>query len=419
MREIEAQPWVDGPAGTAIDLLFETLSNDDVRKVIEDLYAGKKVRLPETPYHKSKVISLEDLDPENELPSFHKGMNAFPWHRMNNKNPKFKYVDGEYVPVVEGTSPERVACRYASSLRKQVLDSLGSDKPTVFLGGECSDGNEWRKEVIAEFEDNFCFLDPYDKHWDPQDNIYDEIAGMANSDYVVFLRGGKGSAKEKQLLQDVGSMPAFKEFEDIEGLKRFLRGRSGRKVGAYIGKEAKEGVEYKSSTTQVDLPKDLAEKVIAWGVKNIPDEDLADDGDGSEGREDEIHISLLYGIEDESPSEELKRIIESYPPFEIRLGLVTMFKDSDKHDVVKIDVESAELQKLNLEIREKIPNNNKYPTYAPHVTIAYVKKGKGDRVLGSDPFQGTIFKVTHIVFGSSGSSSGEKVEIPLSGRVSK
>jgi 2'-5' RNA ligase len=143
---------------------------------------------------------------------------------------------------------------------------------------------------------------------------------------------------------------------------------------------------YKLSTTQIDLPKDIAQHIISWGELNIADEDLyIDEKDGC-GRETEQHVTVLYGLTDSTPSEELTKIVQSTKPFLIEFAGVSIF-ENPKYDVIKISVISEELHNLHSQIRKACPNQNKFPDYQPHCTIAYVLKGKGKKYAGQDVFK--------------------------------
>jgi 2'-5' RNA ligase len=179
---------------------------------------------------------------------------------------------------------------------------------------------------------------------------------------------------------------------------------------SYRKKEAKLGATYKLSSTSVHLPDKLAKDVYSWGKENVPDEILYTD-DPSMGREDEIHVTVFYGIESSKP-DEVQELLKDTPAFECRLGLLTAFKDAETHDVLKIDVESPELVRLHYLIEESVDNKNTRPTYQAHVTIAYLKKGNIDKYLGEDYFRGKTFKVTEIVF-----SSKDHIETKISLKV--
>jgi len=111
--------------------------------------------------------------------------------------------------------------KQASKLRGEIQKAKNAELPVIFLGGLCEDDNEWRKEIKKDFGDKLFFLDPYDKDWDPADNIYDELAGMLTADHVVFYKGGKGS-KHEQIFLDMISEDRYDKFEDLDELKTFL-----------------------------------------------------------------------------------------------------------------------------------------------------------------------------------------------------
>lgn len=164
-------------------------------------------------------------------------------------------------------------------------------------------------------------------------------------------------------------------------------------------KIAKKGVDYSYACTKVDLPRDTAKDIINWGNKNISDDILFTDDD-SQGREDDIHITLFYGIKKDDPKE-LRDIFSKIKPFEVRLGLINAFKDRDDHDVIKIEAESGDLEKLHYNIRNNIDNKNDFPTYEPHITIAYVKKDSVNDLIGSEEFKGKTFIADNITFSPS------------------
>lgn len=409
--------------------------------------------------------------------------------------------------------------RIIASLKGDLKGVRSTDKPVVFLGGLCED-NKWRKYLKDKYGKDIYFLDPYDKNWKAEDNIYQELEGLLKSDVVVFFRPGEGSKKEKKFLDSLDK-DNYKEFSDLDELESYLRKVTDKKyekvcaetwepvhnilrsivrqrlaypwVGSkdlhfesidpntlpdlvqdikdneeihvdsqikglegledFSGKEitenmrgdlsklflyipkkhgpgkliydhsthtikpkstevmaksAKEGQTYDYSSTQVDLPEDLAEKIMALG-KEIPDDELYVEDDGGCGREDEIHVTLLYGLKDKDP-DEVKRMLKGVKPFDVQLGTTTAFMDDKKYDVLKIDVDSPELQKLHYILELGLPNENSYPTYQPHVTIAYLKKGNAKKYIGDDSFRGKKFKAQEIAFSSK---NGEKIPLSL------
>jgi len=415
--------------------------------------------------------------------------------------------------------------------KKEIIKAPKSGIPVIFLGGNCKD-NDWRKEIEDEFGEDLFLLDPFDRNYNPEKNTHKELAGIVNSDYVIFYRGGKQSTREKEFLDLIGrKKDLVKNFNTLEDLKKFLskiRKIKLKDIGSKIRKcaedllkeavphfdtpmvkedhpsvdlrfekldtdsiyrvvqdllkgktikipryrdnasvlqsfnirdigedkkildflrlytkdsiekqyrnrdpesilftyddttntykdvrvnepqfamarEAKKGATYSKSCIMINLPDDLAKEVIEWGKKNVSDDKLYTEED-SQGREDTIHVTLFYGITSNDP-EETAKLFSKIKPFEIRLGLINAFKNSAKYDVLKIEIESSELEKLHYKISDKIENTNDFPTYEPHVTIVYAKKDSINNLIGDEYFKGKTFKANDVVF--SGSDKNE------------
>jgi len=160
---------------------------------------------------------------------------------------------------------------------------------------------------------------------------------------------------------------------------------------------------HKFSSTQIQLPAELHSAFKA-ATKAIPDSVLAADG-----RESEPHVTALYGLHDEDPGA-AKKIVSRHPPVKGRLGFATLFKN-DEHDVVKMDVHSPGLHALNADLK-KLPNSNSHPEYKPHVTLAYVKAGHGDKFDGKaiPGLTGKSFSADGVTFSSS---NGKRTHLPF------
>lgn len=168
-------------------------------------------------------------------------------------------------------------------------------------------------------------------------------------------------------------------------------------------------VKYSFSSVHINLPKTLSEEIINWGKKNIPESEVfKNPDDPSFGREDEIHLTVLYGIHSDS-AKDTKKVLAGQKPFDIELGKISIFSN-EKFDVVKIGIQSKELLKLNKKFTEQIIFTNKYKEYEPHVTIAYVKKGKGWKYNGNSYFNERLFEANQVCFSSK---TGRKTEINL------
>lgn len=112
----------------------------------------------------------------------------------------------------------------------------------------------------------------------------------------------------------------------------------------------------------------------------IEEDDIyTEEGDRSFGLVNDPHTTLLYGIHsNEVPDEDVFNASMSHEiPTELKLHNASCF-NSKKYDVLKFDVESEELHKINQEL-SKLPHTTDYPDYHPHSTIAYLKKGMGEK----------------------------------------
>lgn len=129
--------------------------------------------------------------------------------------------------------------------------------------------------------------------------------------------------------------------------------------------------------------------LLNFGNKLVREEDLYIVGDEF-GRETETHVTILYGFVPDLDKSQVVAIIRNVKPFTLTLTGVDTFKnEKEGFDVVKFSIESPILRQLNAEA-QKFPNQNDYPDYKPHMTIAYVKPN--------------TFKETR---------SGLKIEVPI------
>jgi len=117
---------------------------------------------------------------------------------------------------------------------------------------------------------------------------------------------------------------------------------------------------------------------------NIDEKDLYEDPEGIEefGLEKEPHLTIIYGIHSsENDQNKIIKKLEKYKPINLKMNGVSMF-ETDKYDVIKIDIKpSDELLKYRKDLIDNTINTQTYPDYHPHMTIAYVKKGKGKKYI--------------------------------------
>ena len=133
-----------------------------------------------------------------------------------------------------------------------------------------------------------------------------------------------------------------------------------------FGKPAPEPHSY--SCVYLPVPSPVRDRILSLG-RMIPDADLA-----SDGRDLDPHTTALYGIHTNDPTGAFE-ILSHFRPINLKLGAVSVFA-GDEYDVVKVEVESDQLVRLNEQLRS-LPHTNKFKDYRQHVTIAYVAPGLG------------------------------------------
>jgi hypothetical protein len=139
----------------------------------------------------------------------------------------------------------------------------------------------------------------------------------------------------------------------------------------------------------LSMPSDVSRMVAAWSENNIPEDMLAGDG-----REAYCHCTVLYGFPQHVTFDEVNEFVMTDFTDEsllgIQLGPIKRFPANENRpesDVLVIEVKSAlSLSKLHYALKDKFGVKTNYPTYNPHVTIAYVKPGSLTELDGSEVF---------------------------------
>ncbi len=197
--------------------------------------------------------------------------------------------------------------------------------------------------------------------------------------------------------------PCWKGYKQV-GTKM----KNGKEVPNCVPiKEAKnQTYDYGCSMIYFDFPK------MSEIHSMIEDEDVySEEGDSTYGLETEPHATLLYGLHSNEIDDDvvMKASTKMGVPKELKLHNASCF-NNDKYDVLKFDVDDDHLHKINGELT-KLPHTTSYPDYHPHSTIAYLKKGTGEKY--TKQLKDLTFTVnpSKIVYSKP---DGEKIEKKLS-----
>lgn len=220
----------------------------------------------------------------------------------------------------------------------------------------------------------------------------DLLGGYARQDAERVKRGGQSSAQ--------GGM--FDE-PSMEGSEV-----SSEAKPANNAENAEKATKHEYSSTQLDLPSRLRREVLEHGL-TIRDEDLAGDG-----RETDPHVTVKYGLHT-ADADEIRQQLHDAGPITVTLGKTGVFPDDGQRgsDVVFAHAGSPELKALNARL-SKLPNGDTNPIYQPHVTLAYVKPGRGAKYKGSSKLNGKTVTIDSLTFSGK---DGKQTTIPLKGQA--
>lgn len=148
---------------------------------------------------------------------------------------------------------------------------------------------------------------------------------------------------------------------------------------------------------------------------NIEEDIYIEKGDKTYGLEDEAHITLLYGLHKEVTLEQVKSKLDYYKfgPEGILLNNISCF-NSKKYDVLKFDAKGEILHEMNEDLRS-FPYTSDFPEYHPHLTIGYLKPGKGK--IYTQGFKGLKFEIfpKNIIY-SQVDGTKNKIKIEINGK---
>jgi hypothetical protein len=196
----------------------------------------------------------------------------------------------------------------------------------------------------------------------------------------------------------LAALEGFRE-EDEEFVQRKLGSLIEKAVAAKL-KSLEPGEEpRKYASTQFNLPDELADQVRKMGQR-IDLDDLAEDG-----LEDEPHVTILYGLTESSP-QSVKRALSGFPAGRIELGMSSLFaangteasRGGPQFDVLKLDVGGDYIHRIHDRLADKCDYEVSWPLYVPHVTIGYLRPGRGRKYVGMTDVEGETFLADKMTF---------------------
>lgn len=95
------------------------------------------------------------------------------------------------------------------------------------------------------------------------------------------------------------------------------------------------------------------------------------------GLENKTHITVLFGIKDDDKNKVKDAFFNlKQKPFYVDVKNIHVFKNES--DALVLKCESEELFNLRKYFEERFPFKKTHRDYIPHITLAYLKSGKGD-----------------------------------------
>lgn len=149
--------------------------------------------------------------------------------------------------------------------------------------------------------------------------------------------------------------------------------------------------DYSYASTQVNITGSVRTQVIAMAA-DIPDDALV-----GEGREEDPHVTVKYGIDPTVTIEELRPIIGPRAAGSLTLGPTAFFAAPD-WDVVFLTVDSPDIVALNKAIVDGVKTTATKPNYVPHLTLAFVESGRGHEFAGNGALVGVKFNFNSVFY---------------------
>jgi endo-alpha-1,4-polygalactosaminidase (GH114 family) len=118
--------------------------------------------------------------------------------------------------------------------------------------------------------------------------------------------------------------------------------------------------------------------------KEIPEEDIYYGEKGEDkkttmfGIEHESHITIVYGLDNKVKFSEIEPYLFPLKEYQTILVNISTF-ENEKFDVLKVTAKCPKASESNKLIMDNFDVHTDYKDFNPHMTIAYMKKGKSEK----------------------------------------
>ena len=153
--------------------------------------------------------------------------------------------------------------------------------------------------------------------------------------------------------------------------------------------------------------------LLGWNQfeKFIDSNDLYTSMDDDYGFEQTPHITILWGFDLKTTDPEDFMPLQKLKAFDIKFKGLSLF-ENEKYDVLKFDVESPILEKLNKWCCKNFDFENDYDEFIPHCTVGYFLPGYAKKYINR--FKVKPFSIRCDVLSYSRRTKGHETSIFLS-----
>lgn len=142
----------------------------------------------------------------------------------------------------------------------------------------------------------------------------------------------------------------------------------------------------------------LVTAVKACQTLGIPKEDVKIETDP--------HVTVRYGFHKDVRKEDVVRALAQLgfsrtSVAQITFGKLGYFSIPQK-DVVFVSVPGAPILRMMNQVLRELPGITTFPQYKPHLTLAYVPAGQGQKFMGFPALEGVTVQIKDLIFQNNG-----------------